>query len=125
MDTPEGFTDVIVYVTVTAMDEEPVDVYGAPTFRHAGGAGPFTDVHQQRLIEAAVRNTVAIEINGRLKLPSEAFVRKAKAAGAKFTFGECTLGTPAAEHCFGLREAVGLSWRDMYEPGHQPTRVAR
>jgi Domain of Unknown Function (DUF1080) len=125
MDSPEGFTDVIVGVTVTAMDEEPVDVYGAPTFRHPGGAGLFTDVHQQRLIEAAVRNTVAIEINGRLKLPSEAFVRKAKAAGAKFTFGECTLGTPAADYCFGIQEAVGLSWRDMYQPGHQPTRGAR
>ena len=76
------------------------------------------------MIEAAY-NTVAIEINGRLKLPSEAFVRKAKAAGAKFTFGECTLGTPAADYCFGVREAVGLSWRDMLEPGHQPTRGAR
>ena len=44
----EGFTDAIVAATVTAMDEEPVDIYGAPTFRHADGAGQFTDAHQQR-----------------------------------------------------------------------------
>jgi hypothetical protein len=124
MDSPEGLADVIVGLTVQAMDTEPVDVYGAPTLR-PGGAGPLTDVHRQQLIDAAVRNNVAIEINGRLKLPDEAFARQAKAAGAKFTFGECPLGTPAGDYCFGLREALGLSWRDMYEPGHRPARGAK
>jgi hypothetical protein len=124
MDSPEGLADVIVGLTVQAMDTEPVDVYGAPTLR-PGGAGPLTDAHRQQLIDAAVRNNVAIEINGRLKLPDEAFARQAKAAGAKFTFGECPLGTPAGDYCFGLREALGLSWRDMYEPGHRPARGAK
>ncbi len=77
------------------------------------------------MLDAAIANHVAIEINGALKLPAEAFVRKAKAAGATFTLGQCALDTPAADYCFGLREAVGLSWRDMYEPGHQPTRGAK
>jgi hypothetical protein len=124
-DTAEGLRSWIVRVTSSALAEEPVDVYGAATFSPGGMGGRFTDAQKQQLIDAAVRNRVAIEINGRLKLPDEPFVRAAKAAGAKFTLGECTLGTPAGDYCFELREKVGLSWRDMWEPGHEPTRGAR
>ena len=84
----------------------------------------WTEARQQQVIDAAVANRVAIEINGARQLPGEAFVRKAKAAGAKFTLGRCAVDTPAADYCFGIREAVGLSWRDMYEPGHVPPRGA-
>jgi len=72
-----------------------------------------------------VKGGVAIEINGRLKLPDEAFVRTAKAAGLKFTLGECTLGTPAGDYCFDLREKVGLGYKDILEPTQQPTRASR
>ena len=87
----------------------------------------WTEARQQQVLDAAVANHVAIEINGALKLPGEAFVRKAKAAGARFTLGRCAVDTPDGDYCFGIREAVGLSWRDMYEPGHHahPRRQAR
>ena len=108
---------------------EPVDVYGAPFFLPAARAAQrdaiWTEARQQQVLDAAVANHVAIEINGALQLPGEAFVRKAKAAGARFTLGRCAVDTPAGDYCFGIREAVGLSWRDMYEPGHQPTAARR
>jgi hypothetical protein len=72
-----------------------------------------------------VKHRVAVEIDGVRQLPGEAFVRKAKTAGAKFTLGHCAVDTPAADYCFGIRERVGLSWRDMYVPGHEPPRGAR
>jgi 3-keto-disaccharide hydrolase len=126
---PQAYGDALATATVAALEGEPVDVYGAPFFLPAARAAQrdaiWTEARQQQVLDAAIANHVAIEINGALRLPGEAFVRKAKAAGATFTLGRCTLGTPKAEYCFGLRDAVGLSWRDMYEPGHQPTRGAR
>jgi hypothetical protein len=123
------YGDALVTATVSAIGQEPVDVYGAPLFLPASLAPQrdaiWTDARQQAVIEALVTHRVAIEINGALQLPGEAFVRKAKAAGARFTLGSCAVGTPAADYCFGLREKVGLSWRDMYQPGHVPPRGAK
>ena len=126
---PQAYGDALAAATVAALAGEPVDVYGAPFFLPADRAAQrdaiWTEARQQQVLDAAVANHVAIEINGALKLPGEAFVRKAKAAGARFTLGRCAVDTPDADYCFGIREAVGLSWRDMYEPGHQPTRGAK
>ena len=123
--SPEAAVAALVETTVAALEKEPIDVYGAPTFLPAGTKATLTDAQRQRLIDAAVKGGVAIEINGRLKLPDEAFVRTAKAAGLKFTLGECTLGTPAGDYCFDLREKVGLGYKDILEPTQQPTRASR
>ena len=97
-----------VAATVSSLAQEPVDVYGAPLFLPAALAGQrdaiWTEARQQQVIDAAVAHHVAIEINGALRLPGEAFVRKAKAAGATFTLGRCAVDTPAGDYCFDLRE---------------------
>jgi hypothetical protein len=125
---PNTYGDALVGATVSSLAQEPVDVYGAPLFLPAPLAGQrdaiWTEARQQQVIDAAVRHHVAIEINGALRLPGEAFVRKAKAAGATFTLGHCAVDTPAGDYCFALREKTGLSWRNMYEPGHVPARGA-
>jgi hypothetical protein len=125
----DALVRALVDATVTAIEQEPIDVYGAPLFLAGGLASHraelLTDAEQQRIIDAAVTHGVAFEINGRLRLPGEAFVRKARAAGARFTLGECDLGTPAGAWCFDLREKVGLGWKDMFEPGHAPPRGAK
>jgi hypothetical protein len=126
---PQAYGDALLAATVSALAKEPIDVYGAPFFlpaeRRAQRDAIWTAARQQQVLDAAVANHVAVEINGARQLPGEAFVRKGKAAGARFTLGQCAVDTPAGDYCFGIREAAGLSWRDMYEPGHQPTRGAR
>ena len=47
----------------------------------------WTAARMKRVIDAAVENDVAIEINDRYRIPSPAFIKVAKAAGAKFSFG--------------------------------------
>jgi 3-keto-disaccharide hydrolase len=125
---PDTYGDALVAATVSSLAAEPVDVYGAPLFVPAALAGRrdaiWTEARQQQVIDAAVAHHVAIEINGTLRLPGEAFVRRAKAAGATFTLGRCAVDTPAGDYCFGVREKTGLSWRNMYQPGHQPPRGA-
>jgi hypothetical protein len=126
---PQAYADALVAGTVSALGREAVDVYGAPLALPAALAAQrdaiWTDARLQQVIDAAVRAGVALEINGRLQLPGAAFVQKAKAAGARFTLGECAVGTPAGDWCFALVEQAGLDWRHMYVPGHAPPRAAR
>ncbi len=83
--------DMLVARTVGILNDEPIDIYVNPTFLPVSIASEYdtlwTDERMDRVIEAAVRNGVAIEINSRYKLPSEKFIRRAKAAGARFAFG--------------------------------------
>jgi histidinol phosphatase-like PHP family hydrolase len=82
----------------------------------------------QKVIAAAVESGVAIEINARYKLPSERFLKLAKAAGAKFTIG--TNNTSSSDfgdwtYPLDMQQKVGLSWKNMWVPGHGPSRAQR
>jgi hypothetical protein len=87
----QAFMDLLVARTVAILNEEPIDIYVNPTFLPAQIANEYdalwTEARMDKVIEAAVKNGVAIEINARYKLPSETFIRRAKAAGARFAFG--------------------------------------
>lgn len=87
----QAFMDMLVERTVGILTNEPIDIYVNPTFLPAAIADEYdaafwTDERMDKVIDAAVKNGVAIEINARYVLPSE-FVRKAKAASATFSFG--------------------------------------
>jgi hypothetical protein len=47
----------------------------------------WTPERMQKVIDAAKRNDVAIKINNTYRLPSPAFIKTAKKAGIKFSFG--------------------------------------
>lgn len=87
----QAFMDMLVERTVGILTREPVDIYVNPTFLPDAIAKEYdtlwTDERMDRVIQAAVKNGVAIEINARYKLPGEKFIDRAKAAGAKFSFG--------------------------------------
>jgi len=119
----QAFMDMLVAKTVGILNDEPIDIYVNPTFLPAVIASEYdtlwTDERMDRVIEAAVKNGVAIEINSRYKLPSEKFIRKAKAAGAKFAFGtnnggKDDLGDLAYSRLMARR--VGLTGDDLFVP---------
>ncbi len=129
---PEAFMDELVATAVRILSTEPIDIYVNPTFLPDSIATRYdelwTTARMQQVIAAAVSHGVAIEINARFKLPSERFIRLAKAAGAKFTIG--TNNTSAAD--FGdwsypmeIQRKLDLTWRDMWVPGHAPSRAQR
>jgi hypothetical protein len=128
----QAFMDYLVDQTVTIIRKEPIDIYVNPTYLPDAIASRYdelwTDARMQKVIAAAVESGVAIEINARYKLPSERFLRLAKAAGAKFTIG--TNNTSSSD--FGdwtypleMQQKVGLSWKSMWVPGHAPSRAQR
>jgi hypothetical protein len=128
----QEFMELLVSTIVRILETEPIDVYVNPTFLPAVIAPRYaelwTDERMRRVIDAAARNGVAIEINARYRLPSERFLRLAKAAGVKFTIGTNNAG--AAD--FGdwsypleMQRTLGLTGKDMFVPGQEPSRARR
>ena len=128
----QAFMEELVSKTVGILENEPIDVYVNPTFLPAAISARYdqlwTEARMKRVIEAAVSRGVAIEINARYKLPSEGFLRLAKAAGAKFTFGTNNGGANDLgdwSYPLEMQRKLGLTWQDMFVPGHQPSRAQR
>jgi hypothetical protein len=92
---PDEFMERYVDENVRVLSE-PIDVWANPTYLPASLAKDYdrlwTPARMKRVIDAAVKNSVAIEINSRFRVPSPAFIRMAKQAGAKFSFGSNSHG---------------------------------
>ena len=128
---PQVFMEMLVDKTVGIIENEPIDIYVNPTFLPREIADDYdslwTDARMKRVIDAAVANNVAIEINVR-KLPSEHFLRMAKEAGAKFTFGTNNGGPDSLgewSYPLEMQRKLELTWEDMFVPGHAPSRAQR
>jgi 3-keto-disaccharide hydrolase len=129
---PQEFMDTLVDRAVGILDHEPVDIYVNPTFvpdqLQKDYETLWTDTRRKKVIDAAVRNGIAIEINNRYKLPSPSFIKMAKASGAKFTFGTNNTGPGDLGRCeYGLRmvEECKLVWQDFFVPGSGPKAIER
>jgi hypothetical protein len=128
----QAFMDLLVEKTVGILEKEPIDIYVNPTFLPAAIAARYnalwTEARMRKVIDAAVKNGVAIEINARYRIPSEAFLRLAKAKGAKFTFGTNNAGASDLgdwSYPLEMQKKLDLKWQDMFVPGHQPSRAQR
>jgi len=129
---PQEFMDMLVGKAVGILENEPIDIYVNPTFLPEAIAEDYdtlwTDARMKRVIDAAVESGVAIEINARYKLPSERFLRMAKDAGARFTFGTNNAGADDLgdwSYPLEMQQALELGWEDMYVPGQAPSRSQR
>ncbi len=128
------FMDTLVERILGILNREPIDIYVNPTFLPDCIAREYdtlwTPERMRRVVDAAVRNGVAIEINARYRLPSPAFIKMAKRAGAKFTFGtnngDRVVG--GLDYCFEMTRECGLTWQDMFLPkpeGQKPIQVRK
>jgi len=129
---PQAFMDMLVGKAVGILENEPIDIYVNPTFLPEVIADDYdtlwTDARMKKVIAAAVTNDVAIEINGRYKLPSERFLRLAKEAGAKFTIGTNNGGADDLgdwSYPLEMQAALELTWEDMFVPGHAPSKAQK
>ena len=122
VDDEQAFMEMLVSKIETIMSQEPVDIYVNPTFLPACIADKYdalwTEERMDRVVKVLAENGVAMEINARYRLPSETFVRKAKAAGVKFAFGTNNggrdLGTLAYSRIMAQR--CGLTKKDFFMP---------
>ncbi|MBC8164486.1 MAG: hypothetical protein H7Y20_01295 [Bryobacteraceae bacterium] len=129
---PQEFMDTLVDRTVAILNDEPVDIYVNPTFLPEVLANDYeslwTNERRRKVIAAAVTNGIALELNDRYRLPSASFVRLAKTAGAKFTFGTNNTGPGDLGRCeYGMQmvKECNLVWQDFFVPLKGPKAVER
>ena len=76
----------------------------------------WTTERMQKVIDAAIRNDIAIEINARYRIPSKKFIQLGKKTGCKFSFGtnntDKNLGN--LEYCRQMIKECGLTTDDMF-----------
>jgi len=121
---PESFMETLVRRAVWILEHEPIDIYVNPAFLPAVLTPQFdalwTNERMDRVIAAAASNGVAIELNDLYHLPGARFIRRAKAAGCRFTLGTNNTG-PGDLGCsdYGLRmiEECDLEPGDFFVPG--------
>ncbi len=91
VENDQQFMEMITSKIEAIMSAEPVDIYVNPTFLPEQLAARYdslwTPERMNRVINVLKKNQVALEINARYKIPSIEFLKRAKAAGVKFTFG--------------------------------------
>jgi hypothetical protein len=133
IDDKQDFMDMYVEKIVSVLNE-PIDIYVNPTFLPAFIADEYdvlwTPERMDKVIRAAVKNDVAIEINARYRIPSKAFIKRAKEAGVKFSFGTNNGGRELGhlEYCRRMAQECGLTIKDMFSPrpdGSKPIQRRR
>ena len=128
---PEKFMEMLVNRIVGILNHEPIDIHANPTFLPEPIAHDYdrlwTPQRMQRVIEAAKANDVAIEINNRYRLPSPAFIQRAKNAGVKFSFGTNNTGPELGrmEYAVAMVKQCGLTPQDIFIPKSDGQKAAQ
>jgi histidinol phosphatase-like PHP family hydrolase len=122
MTDKEAFMDRFVDWHVQVMAREPLDILANTTWLPAGMLEQWevywTAPRMQKVIDAAIKYGVALEISASYKLPKLPFLQLAKAAGAKFSFGSNgrypNMGK--LDYCLEMARALDLKESNMFSP---------
>jgi histidinol phosphatase-like PHP family hydrolase len=127
---PQDFMERYADFNVQVISTEPIDIFANPTFLPAVLAKDFdalwTPARMKRIIDAAVKHTVAIEISSSYRLPRLAFLKMAKEAGAKFSFGSNIRGPNVGklDYCLDMVKAMDLKREHIFTPAASIARRA-
>jgi histidinol phosphatase-like PHP family hydrolase len=119
IDDMDVFVDRYMAHIVAILSQEPIDIFGRPTFLPINFARHYeeiwTETRMQQIIDLAVARQIALEIAENVRVPSLRFVKMAKEAGATFTFGTNGRNQNAGNfhYCYEIAEQAGLTAADM------------
>jgi histidinol phosphatase-like PHP family hydrolase len=120
-NNPEEFMDRYVNYNLKVLSD-PITVWVNPTYLPDTLSKDYdklwTKERRKKLIDAAVKNKIAIEINSRFQVPGKTFIKEAKAAGARFTFGsnQHVTGIGEIEWSVKIAKECGLTAKDFFVP---------
>ena len=129
---PQEFMDRYVDFHLEVMAFEPIDILANTTWLPKAVEKEYdtlwTPRRFQKIVDAAIRHSVAIEINSQYLVPRLPLLRIAKEAGVKFSFGSNIRGPNVGklDYCVEMIKALGLKPADMFHPaptGKKPVRV--
>jgi len=132
IEDPQDFMERYTAFNVRVIETEPIDILANPLFLPAKiehqAESLWTQERMQRIVRAAAAKRVAIEINARYRLPSPKFLKLARAAGVKFSFGSNAHGPDVGDLKYGreMVKELGLRRSDVFSPapsGKKPIQV--
>ena len=122
MADKQQFMDRYVDWHVQIIEKQPIDILGnaswLPSPLGADYEAFWTPARIREVVDAAVKHRVAVEISSSFKLPKLYFLKIAKAAGAKFSFGSNgrypNMGK--LDYCLKTAGELALTKADMFTP---------
>lgn len=121
IDDPEAWMARYVEHNLRVL-AEPITILANPTYLPPPVKDLYdelwTERRMQKIIQAAIDNEVALEINAQSGLPHDRFIRMAKQMGAKFSFGSNNFDDRPIDmsRCLEAVDQYGLEKKDMYVP---------
>ncbi len=134
IDDKQKFMDAYTDFNVQVISEEPIDILANPTFLpnaiEADYDALWTAARMKKIVDAAVKHRVAIEINSAYRIPHLRFLKMAKDAGAKFSFGSNihTLDVGNVDFCLETAETLNLRPTDIFAAapyGRKPIQIRK
>jgi hypothetical protein len=125
IDDPEVWMERYMRHTLRVL-AEPVTILANPTYLPAPVKKMYealwTDERMRTVIQAAVDNGVALEINAKSGLPPDRFIRMAKEMGAKLTFGSNNFTDKPTDmkRCHEVIARHGLTAEHLFLPARRP-----
>jgi hypothetical protein len=122
IEDEEKFMEYLVNTLVKILNTEPINIYVNSTYLPEQMASRYdifwTPERMDRVVKALKDNNIAVEINNRFKIPSAAFIKKAKLAGVKFTVGtnNADENFTGAQYALDMIKQCGLTESDFYLP---------
>ncbi|MCF7803618.1 MAG: hypothetical protein K9N46_02175 [Candidatus Marinimicrobia bacterium] len=118
----DSFMEMYVDYYIRILNEEGIDILANATFLPKCLEDRYTEAwtpdRMQRIIDAAVANDVAIEINSYYKIPNREFIQRAKAHGARFSLGTNSRNNYAGtiEYALSMVKTCNLEHSDFFIP---------
>jgi len=128
VDDEDAFMSRYMQFIEQVLTTEPIDIFGWPTFLPVPIAREYsrlwTRQRMDRIIDICANppkgshaQKIAIEINEVAHVPDETFIKRAKQANLKFTFGTDSRNAQAAHfyYCYEMANKCGLVETDMFK----------
>ncbi|MCR4411816.1 MAG: hypothetical protein NUV77_05240 [Thermoguttaceae bacterium] len=119
---PEKFMDRFVDWHIEIVERQPIHILANTSWLPAPLAAQYdvlwTPARVRRVAQAAAKHGVALEISSGYRLPKPPFLRIAREAGVKFSFGSNgrypNMGK--IDYCLAMAKELGLSAADIFTP---------
>ena len=120
----EAFMDAYVNAITAGLDQGGINIWATPTLLPESLSSDYdklwTTERMTKVIDAARRNNVAIEVYNPKRIPSITFIKLAKEKGCTFTAGglfkENKISEP--DYFYEVIDQCKLDYKDIYIPGN-------
>lgn len=123
IDDMDAFVERYMAHIVRILSSEPIHIFARPTFLPINFARHYDEIwttaRMRTIIDLALARDIALEIAENVRVPSLEFIKMAKDAGIKFTYGANGRNRNAGNfhYCFEMAERAGLTAHDMFAIG--------